>query len=169
MWHDICLPIIPRRRYRSGGFTLMELVVTLALLGVLASLAAPLAELSIQRGREHDLRIALREIRTAIDRYKMAADQGLIQRKVGDSGYPPNLAILVDGVVNQKSPKNEKMFFLRRLPRDPFVSENVPIDEVWGLRAYSSPPDAPAPGDDVFDVYSRAKGNGLNGIPYGEW
>ena len=106
------------------GFTLMELVVTLALLGLLAMLAAPLAELAVQRSREQALREALREIRGALDRYKAAADRGLIERAAGDSGYPPNLQVLVDGVPNQKSPNDEKLYFLRRLPRDPFAADN---------------------------------------------
>ena len=157
----------PARRQR--GFTLMELVITLALLGVLAMLAAPLAELSVQRSRELALRTALRDIRGAIDRYKTAADQGYIQRKLGDSGYPPSLSVLVEGVPNQKSAKGERLFFLRRLPRDPFTPEGTPAEASWGLRAYSSPPEAPMPGADVFDVYSHAKGKGFNGVPYEEW
>ncbi|MEY4754322.1 MAG: hypothetical protein RJA44_1997 [Pseudomonadota bacterium] len=154
---------------RQRGFTLMELVITLALLSVLALLAAPLAELSVQRSREQGLRQSLREIRAAIDRYKTAADQGLIQRKLGDSGYPPSLEVLVDGVTNQKSAKGERLYFLRRIPADPFAPPGTPPAASWGLRAYSSPPDAPMPGSDVFDVHSLARGKGLNGIPYGEW
>lgn len=157
------------RRRRAGGFTLMELVITLALLGLLAMLAAPLAELSVQRSREQALRTALRDIRAAIDRYKTAADQGFIQRKIGDTGYPPNLMVLVEGVPNQKSAKGERLFFLRRLPRDPFAPDSVPPEQSWGLRSYSSPPDAPSEGTDVFDVYSHGKGKGMNGVPYAEW
>ena len=132
-------------------------------------LAAPLAELSVQRSREHELRLALRDIRTAIDRYKLAADTGLIERKLGDSGYPPNLHILVEGVSNLKSAKGEKLYFLRRLPRDPFMPEGTPAEGGWGLRSYASKPDAPMEGDDVYDVYSRARGKGINGVPYSEW
>jgi general secretion pathway protein G len=160
--------VSPGRR-RVAGFTLMELIITLALLGVMAMLAAPLAELSVQRSREQGLRSALREIRTAIDRYKTAADQGFIQRKIGDSGYPPNLTVLVEGVPNQRSPKGERLFFLRRLPRDPFTPEGTPAETSWGLRSYGSSPDAPTPGADVFDVYSHASGKGINGVPYEEW
>jgi general secretion pathway protein G len=157
-------------RARLRGFTLMELVVTLSLLSLMAMLAAPLAELTVQRGREQDLRAALREIRVALDRYKIAADQGLIERKVGDSGYPPDLDILVNGVVNQKSPSRDKLFFLRRVPRDPFAAPEVqPDSATWGLRAYTSPPEAPMAGADVFDVYTQASGNGLNGTPYRDW
>ena len=109
------------QRNRQTGFTLMELVVTLALVGLMAMLAAPLAELQLQRSQEQELRVALREIRSALDRYKAAADQGLIERKVGDSGYPPNLETLASGVINQKSPSHQPMFFLRSVPRDPFA------------------------------------------------
>lgn len=151
------------------GFTLMELVVTLALLGVLAMLAAPLAELSVQRSREQELRGALREIRSAIDRYKTAVDEGLIEKKLGHSGYPPELKALVSGVTNQKSPKGDKLYFLRRLPRDPFAAPNLPAEATWGLRAYASSPDRPSAGDDVYDIYTLAKGKGLNGVPYKDW
>jgi general secretion pathway protein G len=152
----------------ARGFTLIELVVTLALLGVMALLAAPLAELSVKRTREQELRLSLREIRSALDQYKAAADQGLIERKVGDSGYPPDLETMVNGVRNQKSPGRELLVFLRRVPRDPLAS---PGDEAggWGLRSFASSAASPAPGADVFDVYSRAPGIGLDGRPYRDW
>lgn len=151
------------------GFTLIELVVTLALVGLLSMMAAPLVELSVKRQQERDLREALREIRQALDQYKAAADQGLIERRVGDSGYPPDLQRLAQGVRNQKSPTNELLFFLRRLPRDPFSPPEVPAADSWALRSHASPPNSPAPGDDVFDVSSRAEGVGLNGRPYRDW
>ncbi len=156
---------------RSGvrGFTLMELVVTLALLALLATLAMPLAELEVQREREVGLRSALREIRDAIDAYKSAADKGLIQRKVGDSGYPPNLRVLVDGVTNQRKPTGDKLYFLRRVPRDPFAPADLGAEDNWDMRSYSSSSDSPSPGDDVYDVHSRATGVGLNGRPYQRW
>jgi general secretion pathway protein G len=147
----------------------MELVVTLGLLGLLATLAAPLAELEVQRSREASLRQALREVREAIDAYKRAADKGFIQRKVGDSGYPPNLRLLVDGVPNQKSAAGEKFYFLRRLPRDPFAAPDLSAEDCWDLRSYASSADAPSPGDDVYDVHSRSAGVGLNGLPYQRW
>lgn len=153
------------QRNRQGGFTLMELVVTLALVGLMAMLAAPLAELQLQRSQEQELRVALREIRSALDRYKAAADQGLIERRVGDSGYPPNLETLASGVINQKSPSHQPMFFLRSVPRDPFA----PGRGNWGLRSYASPPQAPAAGADVFDVYTESTAIGLNGLPYRDW
>lgn len=154
---------------RSRGFTLMELIVTLALLGLLAMLAAPLAELAVQRQRERDLRQALWEIRQAIDQFKTAGDQGFIARRLGDSGYPPSLQVLVDGVINQKSPTEARLYFLRRVPRDPFAAPGTPAEQTWALRAYSSPPDAPMPGTDVYDVHSRSRGTGMNGVPYDQW
>lgn len=157
----------PRRA--RAGFTLIELVVTLALLGVLGMLAAPLAERTVQRSKEQQLRAALREIRSGIDRYKRAADQGLIARTVGDSGYPPTLEILVTGVGTQ-DPTGTRQYFLRRLPRDPFSTDpSVPAAATWGLRSHASPADDPREGDDVFDVYTRAPGVGLDGVPYREW
>lgn len=163
------MPRMPmtRCRRRSRGLTLMELVVTLALLGLLAMLAQPLSELQHQREREQQLRTSLRELRTAIDRYKAAHEQGLIERKVGDSGYPPDLQTLVDGVPNVRSPRRERLFFLRRLPRDPMAGDGA--SGAWGLRSYASTADAPSAGSDVFDVYSRAPGHGLDGVPYRDW
>lgn len=159
-----------RARHRQHGFTLMELVVTLALLGLMAAMAAPLAELALQRQREQELRGALREIRGAIDRYHAAAEQGLIERRVGDAGYPPDLETLVAGVPNVKSPSREPMFFLRRVPRDPFADdERTPAAATWALRSSKSPADRPEAGADVYDVISAARGTGLNGVPYSEW
>lgn len=159
-----------RCRGHQQGFTLVELMVTLTLLGLMAMLAAPLAENAVQRGKEQALRQALREIRGALDRYKAAADQGLIERRAGDSGYPPDLETLATGAINQRSPDRARIYFLRRVPRDPFAPADAGTDAAsWGLRSYASPADAPQPGADVFDVYSRAAGSGLNGLPYRVW
>lgn len=152
------------------GFTIIELVVTIAIIGILTTVALPLAELSIQRAKESELRSALRQIRTAIDEYKKAADEGKVERKADETGYPPNLDVLVAGADNPKDPARKKTYFLRRLPRDPFAEERgVPASQTWGLRSYQSSAESPQPGRDVYDVYSRATGVGLNGVPYREW
>ena len=145
------------------GFTLLELVITVAILGLLASVALPLAEVTVQRGKEQDLRRSLRDIRGAIDAWKRAADEGVIEKGVGKSGYPPSLAALAEGAVDKRDPKGGRIYFLRRVPADPVGAEP------WGLRSYASPVDAPQSGEDVFDVHSKSSQAGLNGIPYGEW
>src|SRR5512145_1808814 len=114
---------------KAKGFTLVELLVVVAIVALLASIAAPLAEMSWQRGKEQDLRHALRQIREAIDAYKRASDEGKIERKADASGYPPNLAVLVDGVEDKSDPEKSKIFFLRRVLRDPMTGED------WGLRS----------------------------------
>ncbi len=154
---------------RQAAFSLIELVIAMAILGLLASMAAPLAETVIRRGKEQELKTALHQIRDAIDAYKLAADAGHIEKSVASSGYPPSLQVLVDGVRDLRSVKGERLFFLRRIPRDPFADARLEPAENWGLRAYSSPADDPRPGVDVFDVYSLARGDGLNGTPYREW
>ena len=146
------------------GFTLIELVIAVAIVAILASAALPLNELVVQRAKEQDLRRALREIRTAIDAYKQAWDDGRMVRRSGESGYPKRLEELVQGVEDEKSPKRERMYFLRRIPADPLTE-----DGKWGLRSYSSPPDDPRAGEDVFDVYTLAQGKGINGRAYREW
>ncbi len=151
------------------GFTLIELIITVAIVAILASAALPLTQIAMQRGKEQELRTALRQIREAIDAYKQAADDGRVTRAADASGYPPSLDALVLGVDDAKMPVKKSIYFLRRLPRDPFAPDSLPAAESWGKRSYESPPDNPRDGKDVFDVYSLAEGNGLNGIAYKDW
>jgi len=153
-----------------SGFTLIELIITVAIVAILATAVVPLSEIALTRSKEMDLRRTLREIREAIDAYKQAWDDGRIARQPLDSGYPPTLDVLVDGVRDLKDPKKARIYFLRRLPRDPLVADaELSAADTWGKRSYASPPDDPKEGDDVFDVYSTAPGTGLNGRPYREW
>lgn len=149
---------------KSSGFTLIELLITVTIVALLASIALPMAEVAVTRSKEQALRTALREIRGAIDAYKRASDEGVIEKPADASGYPPTLEALVEGVPDKRKPDLPKIYFLRNVPVDPFMPEGG-----WGLRSYASPPDAPEEGKDVFDVYSLAPGTGLNGIPYKNW
>lgn len=156
---------------RPRGFTLVELVITVAIVSLLATAVIPSAQLMYQRQRESELRDALRTIRTAIDAYKKASEAGRIKKEADKSGYPPDLQTLVDGVDDASSPKEGvKIYFLRRVPRDPFWPDvmSSPAD-TWGLRSYASSAEDPQQGDDVFDVYSKSSRMGLNGVPYREW
>jgi general secretion pathway protein G len=158
------------RRVAARGFTLIELVITLAIVALLASVALPVSELAVQRTKEQELRRTLRQIREAIDVYKQASDEGRIKKSVGDSGYPKKLEELVEGIDDQKNPKKEKIYVLRRLPRDPLNTDpTLSAAATWGKRSYASPPDDPKEGDDVFDVFSLAQGKGINGQPYRDW
>lgn len=166
-------------RRAERGFTYIEMLVALALVGLITVLAAPSVKKARQRADEQALRVALREIRTAIDAYKKASDEGRVAKKVGDSGYPPQLSDLVAGVADASKPDKPRIYFLRRLPPDPLFrpdlvngglsTERVPPERTWGLRSSVSPPEAPAPGADVFDVYSLNPGVALDGSRYRDW
>ncbi|MDP3512469.1 MAG: type II secretion system protein [Sulfuritalea sp.] len=155
---------------KPRGFTLVELLVTLVIVGILASAAIPMTELAVQRGKEQDLRQALREMRNAIDAYKQAGDDGRIAQQPTESGYPHSLDELVNGVADAKDPKGGKLYFLRKIPADPFAEATDKAGAMaWGMRSYASSREDPREGADVFDVYSRAPGAGLNDVPYREW
>lgn len=155
----------------SRGFTLIELVVTVAVVALLSTVAFPLAEVAVKRSKEQELRLALREIRSALDAYMLAVEEGRVVHPVGQSAYPESLEILVEGVPDASSPdRKRKIHFLRRIPRDPLYTDpETAAVETWGKRSYASSHDAPQPGEDVYDVYSLSEGTGLNGIAYRQW
>ena len=163
---------------KNSGFTLIELVVTVAIVAILATVALPMLQLSVQRVKENELRANLRQIREAIDAYKKIADieNGPIKKTISQSGYPPSLDVLVNGVVDEKDLNKHKIRFLRNIPLDPMQPVNQASSQSdndllnnWGLRSYKSEANNPAEGDDVYDVYSRSKQIGINGVPYNQW
>jgi general secretion pathway protein G len=153
---------------REGGFTFVELLVVCTILLILASAVMPLARVSIQRQRESELRRALREMRTAIDKFKDTADAGGISAfdiKAGSENYPATLEILVDGVTKANDATGVKLKFLRRIPFDPMTHSTE-----WGMRAYSDRPDSTSwGGSSVFDVYTKSEGKALDGTKYKDW
>jgi general secretion pathway protein G len=152
----------------EGGYSFIELLIVVSILFVLASAAMPLAQVASQRQRETDLRRDLREMRTAIDKFKDAVDQGLIpstEVTPGSEGYPTKLETLVDGVTAAGDASGRKLKFLRRIPIDPMTGKAE-----WGMRAYQDKPDTTTwGGQNVFDVYSKAEGQALNGTKYRDW
>ena len=189
-----------------AGFTYIELMVAVAIMGVLALSVVPLSDWLRQRSQESQLRDALRQIRSAIDAYRKAAEEGSITRPQGASPYPRSLTELARGVpaaandavaqtsarkggvrvpgnqadnneapppeggANVRSPNARSVYFLRRIPRDPFFPDpRVPAELTWGLRSSDSPPDRPAPGKDVFDVYSLSPRRAIDGSYYRTW
>lgn len=158
--------------YRVKGFTLIELVATVAIVAVLASAAFPMLQMSVQRTKENELRANLRQIRSAIDAYKQASDEGRIKKSIEQTGYPPSLEILVEGVLDEKSPNKNKIRFLRKIPIDPMRPASESSESLtnnWGLRSYESEADNPKAGEDIYDVYSLNQQIGINGVPYAQW
>jgi general secretion pathway protein G len=144
------------------GFTLAELVMVVALIAVLSTIVLPVAKFTVKRRKEADLRLALRQIRTAIDEYKRLSDQGLIPVKIGGEGYPESLEELVEGVeiVGQET----KRKFLRRIPVDPMTHED------WELRSYQDDADATSwGGENVYDVHTSSEGVAIDGTKYADW
>ncbi len=156
------------KRQVQRGFTLVEMVVVVAIVGILAAAAHPVLALTQRRAKELELRQALRTVREAIDAYKHAAEAGHIAVAADSSGYPPSLDALVQGVPDVQAPA-KRHYFLRRLPRDPFSDPSLPPSSSWALRSYDSPPDAPSPGRDVFDVQSLSEHVALDGTPVRQW
>ena len=153
-----------RRQPREKGFMLIELIAAMTILLVLATVALQLARVQVVRGRETELRRDLRQLRTAIDRYKAFADQGLIPQEADTFGYPPDLKSLVEGV-SIKGAGNLKYKFFRKIPVDPMTG-----NDDWGLRSMQDDPDSKGwGGQNVFDVYSKSQGVALDGTQYGDW
>ncbi len=149
------------KRHRASGFTLIELIVATAIIVILTSMVLPLARLSIQREREHELRYDLWMMRDAIDRYKDAADRGAFQIKVGTEGYPADLDTLVTGV----DVGGKKVRFLRKIPIDPMTGKAE-----WGMRSMQDDPTSDSwGGQNVFDVFTKSEGTALDGTKYKEW
>ncbi len=157
--------------YSLSGFSLIELMVTLAIIAMIASAVLPLTQLTVQRTKEVELRAALRELRNAIDAYKKAGDEGRIKKNAEMSGYPPSLEVLVEGVEDLKDFKNKrKIKFIRSIPRDPMqLDTSLSNAQTWGNRSYDSDWDSPQAGDDIYDVYSMSDKTAINGLPYREW
>jgi general secretion pathway protein G len=147
------------------GLTLVELIVAFTILSLLATMAVPLARYKVRRDKERDLRLALREIRTAIDKYKDASDQNKIQVKAGTNGYPEDLDVLAEGVTMTGTATGAKLKFLRRIPIDPMTNTRE-----WGKRSDQDDPKSQSwGGQDVFDVYTRSMERARDGTAYSEW
>jgi general secretion pathway protein G len=157
-----------RKLPNSPGYTFVELLVVTTILLIIASAALPLTRVTVQRQREAELRRALREMRTAIDKFKDAVDNGLIGSiniRAGSEGYPEDLDILVEGVSVANDASGRKLKFLRRVPIDPMTGTTD-----WGKRSYQDEPDSTSwGGGNVYDVYTLSEGTALDGTKYRDW
>jgi len=155
----------------QNGFTIIELMVTLVILAILAGMTMPLLKLTLQRNKEATLTQNLMQLRVAIDAYKQAVDEGRIKQDNDQSGYPPNLEVLVNGVEDSKDAKKRKIKFLRSIPKDPMRNSNDPrpFNHDWGLRSYNTDADNPKYDADVYDVYSLSPLKSIKGEPYAQW
>jgi len=155
---------------KNTGFTLIELVVTVMIVAILAAGAVPIAQLTIQRNKETELKQALRQIREAIDLYKKAVDEGKVKKTLDQTGYPPSLEVLEKGLINQADAKGKLIKFIRKVPRDPMNKEpDLTPAETWAKRSYASDVNAPVEGVDVYDVYSRSTQKAIDGTIYKTW
>lgn len=156
---------------KQSGFTLIEMLAAMTLLALLLSVAVPFSALVKQRAKEGELRHSLQVIRNAIDAYYQASREGKIDTSLDRSGYPPDLESLVKGVQDKTDPNGGKLYFLRRLPADPMCERcegRAPAD-TWDTRSYDSSPESFSSGRDVFNVRSKNRREGINGIPYTAW
>jgi general secretion pathway protein G len=154
-------------RLTQRGYTIIELLVVMTVLGILATAAMPLVELTAKRSKERELKQSVWEIRRAIDAYKQAYDEGRIAKVAGASGYPQSLSALAAGTSDLVA--GGPIYFLRRIPKDPFAKSDVSAEQSWGIRSYQSSAEQPKPGADVFDIYSNSEALGFNGVPYRQW
>jgi general secretion pathway protein G len=154
------------RNSMQAGMTLLELIIACTILLILSSMALPIAKFTVIREREKELRLDLREMRQAIDKYKDLADQQKIRVELGSEGYPPDLDTLVKGVaVGGSGAAGKNMRFLRRIPKDPMTGRAE-----WGMRSVQDDPDSTSwGGKNVFDVYSKSTGTALDGTKYSDW
>jgi general secretion pathway protein G len=154
------------RRSAQSGMTLLELIIACAILLILSSAALPVARFTVVRQREKELRLDLREMRNAIDRYKDLADRNMIRTELGSEGYPPDLQTLVKGVaIGGTGAAGKNIRFLRRIPVDPITGNTE-----WGLRSVQDDPDSTSwGGKNIFDVYSKSTGTALDGTKYSDW
>lgn len=156
-----------RRRFSGqAGMTLLELIIACSILAILSSAALPIARFTVLRERERELRHDLRDMRSAIDRYKDYSDRGMIRTEVGSEGYPPDLDTLVKGVaLGGSGASGKNVRFLRRIPVDPMTGQAD-----WGMRSIQDDPDSTSwGGKNVFDVYSKSQGTALDGTKYADW